>query len=82
MGVTGMCECLRREDGTWHVDECCAWVMEDYHGKGWPLPVSRLLRWLMAIPRPRRCETCGRWAVWSKFPYVCSQECEDDWLPF
>lgn len=26
-----MCECLRREDGTWHVDECCAWVMDEYH---------------------------------------------------
>ena len=29
-----MCECLRREDGTWHVDECCAWVMDAYHGGG------------------------------------------------
>ncbi len=26
-----MCECLKRPDGTWHVDECCAWVMDDYH---------------------------------------------------
>ena len=26
-----MCECLRREDGTWHVDECCAWVMDELH---------------------------------------------------
>lgn len=26
-----MCECLKREDGTWHVDECCAFVMDAYH---------------------------------------------------
>ena len=29
-----MCECLRREDGTWHVDECCAHVMDNWHGMG------------------------------------------------
>lgn len=26
-----MCECLKRNDGTWHVDECCAEVMDKYH---------------------------------------------------
>ena len=26
-----MCECLKRADGTWHVDECCAQVMDDFH---------------------------------------------------
>lgn len=26
-----MCECLQRPDGTWHVDECCAHIMNDYH---------------------------------------------------
>jgi len=30
-----MCECLRRNDGTWHVDECCAHVMEEYHSGGY-----------------------------------------------
>jgi hypothetical protein len=31
-----MCECLKREDGTWHVDECCASIMDEYHdGEGW-----------------------------------------------
>jgi hypothetical protein len=35
-----MCECLKRADGTWHVDECCASVMDDYHsGKQPPCPV-------------------------------------------
>jgi hypothetical protein len=29
-----MCECLKRADGTWHVDECCAWLMDNWHGKG------------------------------------------------
>lgn len=29
-----MCECAKREDGTWHVDECCAWIMDAYHGGG------------------------------------------------
>jgi hypothetical protein len=26
-----MCECLKRDDGTWHVDECCAAIMDAYH---------------------------------------------------
>ena len=31
-----MCECIRRDDGTWHVDECCAAIMDEYHaGTGW-----------------------------------------------
>lgn len=26
-----MCECLKRDDGTWHVDLCCADIMDAYH---------------------------------------------------
>lgn len=29
-----MCECLQNSDGTWHVDECCAWVMDQFHRDG------------------------------------------------
>ena len=29
-----MCECLKRADGTWHVDECCADVMDKWHAGG------------------------------------------------
>lgn len=31
-----MCECLRHGDGTWHVDECCSWIMDNYHSGNYP----------------------------------------------
>lgn len=40
-----MCECLKRPDGTWHVDECCAHVMDTYHDPNPEHKYSMDIRW-------------------------------------
>lgn len=45
-----MCECVKREDGTWHVDECCASIMDEYHsGTGWVEERERLRSEMLSI---------------------------------